>query len=136
DGDSINLATLSGTNLSIRANSSSSIGSMVFNLTGALTFNQTESVAHYALFVYDNGDYFDWSLAVVNYTLKATPFCEAGGSGTAGTAATINFNVINLPPTNQLPTVNLYAYPLGSGIAPGTISLNVMAQDPDGSIAK
>jgi hypothetical protein len=137
DGDSINLATLSSTNLNIRANSDSPIGSMVFNLTGAQTVNQTESVSPYALFQDISGDYFDWTPAVGNYTLKATPFCEAGGTGTAGTTATINFKVINkAATTNQLPTVNLYAYPVGSGIAPGTIALNVNAQDPDGTIAK
>jgi hypothetical protein len=98
DGDSINLATLSSTNLNIRATSASSIGSMVFNLSGAQTVNQTESVSPYALFGDNSGDYNDWTPAVGNYTLQATPFSGGGGTGTAGTAATINFKVINKAP--------------------------------------
>ena len=71
---------------------------MVFNLTGAQTVNQTESVSPYALFGDNSGDYNNWTPAVGNYTLKATPFSGGGGTGTAGTAATINFKVINKAP--------------------------------------
>jgi hypothetical protein len=70
---------------------------MVFNLSGTQSVSSTESVAPYALFGDDNGNYNNWTPAVGSYTLTAIPFSGAGGTGTAGAATTINFNVVNTP---------------------------------------
>ena len=94
NGAVLNLATLPTRNLNIRANANpATTGSVVFALSGAQTQNQTESVAPYALFSDVNGDYNAWTPPVGNYTLRATPYSGAGGTGTAGAALSISFSV-------------------------------------------
>src|SRR5205814_7171230 len=94
DGATLNLATLPTHNLNVRANTSpATVGSVVFALTGTQINNRTESSAPYSLFGDNTGNYNPWTPAVGSYTLKATPFSAASGSGTAGTALTINFSV-------------------------------------------
>lgn len=95
NGDVINLATISGNSINIRANSSTAVGSIVFNLTGPLVKNQTESTAPYALFGDVSGNYNNWTPALGSYTLKGTPYSASGGTGTAGTPLTIGFSVTN-----------------------------------------
>jgi hypothetical protein len=91
-GATLNLATLPSKNLNIRATTNpSTVGSVVFALTGAQSKSVTESTAPYDLM----GDYGTWTPAVGNYTLKATPYTASKGSGTAGTALSVAFSVIN-----------------------------------------
>ncbi|GAB3853112.1 hypothetical protein GCM10028822_21540 [Hymenobacter terrigena] len=94
NGAVLNLATLPTRNLNIRANANpATTGSMVMNLSGAETRSQTENVAPYALFADLNGVYNSWTPTVGSYTLTATPFSGANGTGTAGPPLTISFSV-------------------------------------------
>ncbi|TGE17332.1 T9SS type A sorting domain-containing protein [Hymenobacter elongatus] len=116
-GDSINLVQMPTRNLNIRATTTpAAVGSVEFSLTGADTRDQTESLAPYALFSDAGGDYNAWTPAVGKYSLTATPYTEAGGAGTAGTALTITFKFINrtgIITAQAKPTVDrgLQAYP-------------------------
>ncbi|MBH8559378.1 InlB B-repeat-containing protein [Hymenobacter negativus] len=95
-GATLNLATLPGS-LNVRATTNpTTVGSVVFALSGTQTQNQTESVAPYALFG-DNGagTYNPWTPAAGSYTLTARPYTGGGGTGTAGTPLTITFSVSN-----------------------------------------
>lgn len=106
NGDVLNLATLPASNLNIRANTNpATVGRVVFALTGAQTRNQTEITTPYALFGDNSGNYNAWVPPLGSYTLTGTPYTASSG-GTAGTALTINFSVINQTGTNQLPTAN------------------------------
>lgn len=92
----LNLANLPSRSLNIRANTNpATVGSVVFALSGQQTYNRTETGAPYALFGDVSGNYNAWTPAIGSYTLKATPYSSSGGSGTAGTPLTINFNVVN-----------------------------------------
>src|SRR5207248_11351144 len=68
---------------------------VVFALTGAQARNQTETTPPYALFGDNSGNYNPWTPVVGSYTLKGTPFSGSGVSGTAGSALTISFTVID-----------------------------------------
>jgi len=97
NGASLNLSTLPTKNLNVRANTNpATVGSVVFTLGGIQSRNQTENNPPYALFG-DNGTgtYFAWTPPAGSYTLNATPFSGASGAGTAGTALTISFSVVN-----------------------------------------
>ncbi len=97
-GAILDLATLPTKNLNIRANTApTTVGSVVMVLTGAESRNQTETGMPYALFGGD-ADYAAWVPVGGSYTLKATPYTAASGTGSAGTAATINFTIINEVP--------------------------------------
>ena len=74
-----------------------------FELTGATTRSQTETVAPYALFGDDGGDYRPGTFAVGQHTLVVTPYAEAGLNGTAGDAITVHF-VVSDGNTNNPPT--------------------------------
>ena len=92
NGTTLNLATLPTKNLNIRANTSpSTVGSVVFSLSGTQSKRVTESIATYDLM----GDNGTWTPAVGSYTLKATPYTSSGGGGTAGTALAVSFSVVN-----------------------------------------
>jgi hypothetical protein len=93
DGAVINLATL--TNLNVRATTSSPVGSVKFELSGASTLNQTESVAPYALFGDASGDFNAGTLAVGQHTLVVTPYSGGGLGGTAYDATTLYFEIKN-----------------------------------------
>ncbi len=96
NGATINLKTLPTRKLNIRANTNPAIvGSVVLNLSGAVTRNTTDGTAPYSLFGDTNGDYTPWTPNAGSYTLKATPYSSSGGSGLAGTSSTINFTVVN-----------------------------------------
>jgi len=72
DGDTIDFANLSTTNLNIRADvSNGTPGSVSFALSGAESHTQTESVAPFALFGDNSGDYNAWSPSLGDYTLTA-----------------------------------------------------------------
>lgn len=95
EGDTLNLVALATLNLNIRANTTpDTVGSMVFNLSGAEMRNHTENIAPYALFADNNkGDYYAWTPINGNYTLTATPYSESKGKGEKGTPLTIHFTV-------------------------------------------
>lgn len=96
EGNVLNLATLPSTKLNIQANTTpATVGSVVFNLSGAQTRKQIETIAPYALFGDVNGKYNAWTPALGYYALKATPYSASGGGGTASTSLTLNFSVIN-----------------------------------------
>ena len=117
NGAVLNLATLPTRNLNIRANTSPTpVGSVVFTLSGTQRQAQTESRVPYALFGDMAGNYSPWVPAVGSYTLTARPYTGSGGTGTAGTALTISFSVLNqLARTAPLASTNLplraVAYP-------------------------
>jgi hypothetical protein len=104
NNSTINLATLPTQNVNIRANTNpTTVGSVLFSLTGAQSRNQSESKAPYDLF----GDNLDWTPALGDYTLVATPYSAASGGGTAGSALTINFKVVkNVSSINAAPVAN------------------------------
>ena len=93
DGDTINMYN-TGTALNIRADVSGTVGSVVFGYDGNASY-QTESVAPYAIGTDNSGDYNEWTPTLGNNTVVATPYSEASGAGTAGTALTVSFVVIN-----------------------------------------
>lgn len=96
EGDIINIASLPTNKFNIRANTTpATVGSVVLNLSGTLTRKQTETGAPYALFGDNTGNYADWTPSIGYYTIKATPYTQANGGGTAGTSLTLNFQVIN-----------------------------------------
>ena len=96
NGAVLDLATLPTRNLNIRANTNpATVGSVVFNLSGAQARTATENFVPYALFSDYQGDYFPWTPPLGNYTLTATPFDGTNGTGAAGTPLTLNFSVIS-----------------------------------------
>ena len=109
DGQTLNLAALPTTNLSVRANPGPApVGSVRFAYDGSPNF-QTENVAPYALRGDTNGNYNAWTPTLGIHTLTATPYTGSNAGGTAGTALTVAFTVIdqsNLPeaPTNLVAT--------------------------------
>jgi len=98
DGASIDLSSLPTSALNIRANTSGGVGSVGFELSGALVQDQTESFAPYALYGDISGNYNMQEFLVGDYLLTATPFSGSGLSGTPGTALTIQFSVMTEPP--------------------------------------
>ncbi|MGV3559149.1 NHL domain-containing protein [Larkinella arboricola] len=102
-GETLNLATLPTRNLNIRVNTNpAAVGSVVMVLSGKQNRTQTETGAPYALFGDNAGNYNAWTPAVGNYTLKATPYTEAAGKGTAGTPLTLTFNIVDQTPAARL----------------------------------
>jgi hypothetical protein len=96
NGEVLNLATLPTRSLNIRANTSPIlVGSVKLVLGGTQSKVVFETGAPYAMFGDTNGNYYAWTPALGNYTLTATPYTGAGGSGTAGTPLTITFSVVN-----------------------------------------
>ncbi|GAA4323787.1 PKD domain-containing protein [Flaviaesturariibacter amylovorans] len=105
-GDTLNLATLPTRNLNIRANAgSAAVRSVVFNLLGTQTRYYTESTAPFTLFGDVGGNYHAWTPVPGPYHLKATPYSSTGGSGTAGSAYTVNFIVVD-ESSNQAPVAD------------------------------
>ncbi len=93
DGDILNLAAFPVNNFNIRANSNS-VGSIVFvlSLNGTAIKTQTENFAPYSLFGDINGKYNSWVPQEGGYTLTATPFSAANGSGIAGICTDYKFS--------------------------------------------
>jgi hypothetical protein len=134
---SINLF-LTGTNLSIRANSSPpfDFGSVAFSLTGATAQSQTDSAYPWSLFGDASGSYTGVVFNVGAHTLNATPYDADGGTGNAGIPASVNFTVVNtVIITNHWPTATL-TNPLNAATftAPATVTLQATASDSDGSV--
>ena len=96
DLDTLDVVKLSTNLLNIRANSiPDTVGSVVFNLSGTQTSNRTESIYPYSLFGDVAGNYVNWMPIAGSYTLTATPYSGAGGSGNKGIPLTIQFEVTN-----------------------------------------
>lgn len=85
-------------NLSLRANTTPAIvGSVRFAWAGNSNY-RTETEAPYALFGGKGSDDFvPGTIANGAHTIKATPYTEASGKGTAGTSLTISFSIVDQP---------------------------------------
>jgi parallel beta-helix repeat protein len=95
DGSTLNLATLPTRNLNIRADTNpATVGSVRFGLDDNSNY-RTENGAPYALAGNSGTDYYSWTPRVGGHTLTATPYTGSGASGTAGTALSICFNVVD-----------------------------------------
>ena len=93
DGAVINLADLPGGRFSVRAiTSPNPTGSVTFAVDGRPA--RTETLAPYALFGDDNGDYAGGTLPLGTHTLSATAHTGGGGTGTAGATASIEVSVV------------------------------------------
>jgi TolB protein len=120
-GDMIDLAQPSVNNLAIQANTNpNTVGSVVFDLNGTSVL-QTDDAAPY--------DFTNWTPAVGAYTLTATPYSGAGGTGTAGTALAINFTIVDSGGTGGGPNQILFS----SVTNPFTAATNIFVINPDGS---
>ena len=96
NGATLNLAMLPTRNLNIRANTSpATVGSVRFGLDGKSNY-RTDNRAPYALGG-DNGNYSTWKPSLGTHTLTARPYTRSDARGTAGTALTITFSVIDQP---------------------------------------
>ena len=95
NGTVINKSTLPS--FSVQAVTSGTIGSVIFELNGAVV--QTENQPVYSVSGNSGNDYNDWPISAGSYTLKATPYSGSNGSGEAGQAVTVNFSVV----LNSLP---------------------------------
>ena len=124
----LNLNTLPTTNLNVRAETSGTIGSVRFGYDGNANY-QTESVAPYALAGDASGDYNAWTPTLGSHTLTGTPYSEASGGGTAGTALTVSFNVVNQV-ANTAPVIDSFPWADPNPVTlPSGTNLNVMAID-------
>ncbi len=95
DAQVLNLATLPTSKLSIRANTSGAVGSVVFTLNGQAA--STESVVPYALLGDSRGNYTIWTPTPGEYTVTATAFSESQGRGSQLSSASLTFTVIDEP---------------------------------------
>ncbi len=95
DGVVIDLSIFTGSvPLNVIANTDPAVvGSVVLSLTGPLNGNRTENASPYTLFGDSGGSFSGEILPLGNYTLTATPYSQAGGTGDPGQALTINFTV-------------------------------------------
>lgn len=120
DGQTINLATLPTDQLNIRANTSPvTVGSVYFYENGSLS--RKENAAPYAFKGDDGaGSYEGYTPALGSITLEAIPFTGRNGSGTKGTALTVQVTFINQVVTLPMAPANLSAQATTSG----TVVLN------------
>ena len=107
-----NMNVNDGEGVNIRANTDPGIvGSVKFELSGTLTRTWTETNAPYALYGDFNGDYIPTTFPVGSYTLKATPYSSAGGTGNAGQSLTIVFNVVQSASTAKTSVTSMNIFP-------------------------
>ena len=114
-----NMNVNDGEGVNIRANTDPGIvGSVKFELSGTLTRTWTETNAPYALYGDFNGDYIPTTLQIGSYTLKATPYTLAGGTGVAGQSLTIVFNVVQSASTAKtfVTTMNISPNPANESV--------------------
>ena len=97
EGAIISLAKIGFSKLNIRANPSTTVGSVKFVLSGAQSKTYKDNASPYALMGDDgSGNYYfgTWGPPPVgSYTLTATPYSADDAAGTAGTAKTIHFTI-------------------------------------------
>ncbi|SFF97199.1 polysaccharide lyase [Pontibacter chinhatensis] len=95
NGAQISLSQLEYTKLNVQANTSSSVESVKFELSGAQSKTFTDNAAPFALHGDDgkgNFYYGNWNPpAAGTYTLKATPY----KNGQAGTPVSVTFTIVN-----------------------------------------
>ncbi len=97
DGTVINLYQFPTRNLSIRANSNpQNVGSVRFVLNSS--YSTVENVEPYALFG-DNAGNYNPGLTIGRHVLTATPYENPWANGPEGTSLTLNFTVIDQPPS-------------------------------------
>lgn len=88
-GEALDLATLP-LELSLRADTDPpTVGSVTFNLDGALP--TADNTAPYSLTGDVAGDYQPWTLGLGSHTVTATPYSEAEANGAQGESATVQF---------------------------------------------
>ena len=100
DGELINAANYANTNLAIRVNTSSDVGSVQLSLSGTKSRIQTESVLPYSLYG-DNaqtGNYEGELFPIGTYTITATAYSNSGLTGSQGESKSINFQFIDQDP--------------------------------------
>ncbi|WP_394747423.1 T9SS type A sorting domain-containing protein [Spongiimicrobium salis] len=93
-GMQYNINDLPTTNLDIRANTGTTVGSVALTLTGNPSVSRTENVAPYALFGNIGTNYIGAAFNLGNYQISATPFSGSNRSGTAGTPLSIDFSIV------------------------------------------
>jgi hypothetical protein len=106
EGDVFNRQTLPTLNLNVQAITTGATGSVRFGLDATANF-RVENFAPYALFG-DNGgtDFVAGSIALGQHTLTATPFTAGNAGGTAGTAETVHFEIVDQPVVTGLFLIN------------------------------
>jgi len=92
DGDLVDLAALGVDRINVRANLNGPAGSVVFDWDGQPGFH-VDNAAPYALFGYQDGAYLPGLPANGAYTLTATPYAGAGGTGGAGIGLSVSFTI-------------------------------------------
>ncbi|MBX0332359.1 polysaccharide lyase [Pontibacter sp. HSC-14F20] len=98
NGASLSFSALGTKKFNFRADLKSGVGSVKFELKGAMNRSYTDNAAPHALFGDDGrGNYYYGNLTMPagTYTLTATPYSGSNGSGTAGTPVTYSFTVKN-----------------------------------------
>ncbi len=152
EGYIIDFAATGTRNLAIRANANTSTGSVIFNTNGNGII--TENDAPFALAGNNGTDYNAWVPALGSHKVTATPYQSANGTGTAGTALTVNFTVVNTTvtpvpvptptpapspaptptPPNRIPSSN--AGPDKNITLPvNSLTLTGTGSDPDGTVS-
>ncbi|MCF7835641.1 MAG: hypothetical protein K9M15_00775 [Candidatus Marinimicrobia bacterium] len=106
-GATINIATTK--NLNIIANTNpATVGSVKLYLDGV--YKRTENGAPYSFPGDVSGDYLSWTPTVGTHTIKAVPYTGSNGTGTAGTAKEVSFNVVNNPKSAYIISTNRSLY--------------------------
>jgi len=100
NGMQLNYATLGTKQLSVRANGSSTVKSVVFTLDG--NFIRTESALPHTIAGDNGSDYYPWTPTLGTHTLVLTPYGSAGASGTKGSVYTITFTVVDAATTSSM----------------------------------
>ncbi len=92
DGVEINLLDLSTNLLNIRADVTSLVESVSFELVGPLNQNNVDNTEQYSLF----GGSSTSEFLVGDYTLTVTPYSEDDAGGDIGNGITMNFSIISV----------------------------------------
>jgi hypothetical protein len=102
--DTLDLKLIGTNQLSIRADTTGLIGSIVFDFDAKTSF-RTESSAPYSLGSDTNGDYKASPELVVlgKHTVSAMPYTLTSGLGSKGTSASVSFTIINTGPAIVAP---------------------------------
>ncbi|MEM8899921.1 MAG: T9SS type A sorting domain-containing protein, partial [Bacteroidota bacterium] len=70
-------------------------------MTGTQNQIRTESLAPWALFGDNSGNFASWNASPGNYNLIATPYSEAGAKGVPGLSKEVNFSITQSPQGNR-----------------------------------
>lgn len=97
EGMVIDVATLPTTDLSIVALATDDTGSVLLELSGELSFSQTENIVPYALFGDSSSNFNGNVFPVGDYTISATAFSGSNLGGETGISLAVNFSVVDNP---------------------------------------